>query len=310
MPFPDRPIGERYSPPISGWRWTKDRLRNVTNVAGMLGISVATAGHAWFKAPIDVQFNELPMPLRGLHPDMEGFRIVQISDLHTGKRTPVSYLKDLMHRANDLPTDLTVVTGDLVTSSLKWVRPACDLVAMLEGRILVTFGNHDYSQKGDPWISGEVADALEEELTGRHIEVLRDRAVLVTRGRGKLWVVGMEDYWFPTYSPDEAFAQVDDSAPIIALSHNPDTGFAMSRRGAQWTLAGHTHGGQLRIPVLGPLMLPVDDKSHDQGLFKVGDGMMYVSRGVGAKLRVRFRCRPEVTTFVLNATLGAGPTPP
>ena len=310
MPSPDHSIGERYSPPVSGWRWTKDRLRNITNVVGMLGISAVTGGHAWFKAPMDVEFSEHPMPLRGLHPDMEGFRILQISDLHTGRRTPVRYLTDLMRRVNDVPKDLVVVTGDLVTSSMKWVKPACDLVAMLKGRVLVTFGNHDYSKGGDPWISGEIADALEQELTRRNVEVLRDRAVLVTRGEGKLRVVGMEDYWFPTYSPDKAFAQTDGSAPIIALSHNPDTGFAMARRGAQWALAGHTHGGQLRIPVLGPLMLPVDDKSHDQGIFKVGDGMMYVSRGVGAKLRVRFRCRPEVTTFVLSTTSGAGPTPP
>jgi hypothetical protein len=87
---------------------------------------------------------------------------------------------------------------------------------------------------------------------------------------------------------------------VIALSHNPDTVYALARHGVQWVLAGHTHGGQIRVPVAGPLVLPVVHKEFAMGEFQVGNTRLYVSRGVGFRVRIRFRCRPEVACFRLS----------
>ncbi|HEV8606417.1 MAG TPA: hypothetical protein VGQ99_13675, partial [Tepidisphaeraceae bacterium] len=102
------------------------------------------------------------------------------------------------------------------------------------------------------------------------------------------------------YSPQKAFQGVHRDEPNVTLSHNPDSIFSLARHGAHFVLAGHTHGGQIRIPILGSLVLPVRFKQYDQGLFDVRGAKLYVSRGVGCRVPVRFRCPPEVTTFTLT----------
>jgi predicted MPP superfamily phosphohydrolase len=246
------------------------------------------------------------MPLPGLGEGLRGFRITQVTDLHTGG-TPVRYLDSVVDRVNDLPTDLVVITGDLVSSQLRWVAPACDVIARIRHPTLVTFGNHDYSTGHAPYLSTIVADALQRELDARRIEVLRNRAIPIERDGSRAWIVGLEDHWSGKFSPERAFAGVSPGEPAIALSHNPDTGPLLAGYGAHWILAGHTHGGQIRLPGIRPLMLPLRNKRFASGEFLVGKGSrkahMYVSRGVGCRVPVRFRCPPEVTTFVLEPSV-------
>jgi predicted MPP superfamily phosphohydrolase len=183
---------------------------------------------------------------------------------------------------------------------MKWVAAACDILAELRKPTVVTFGNHDYAEHREPWEGSEIADALQARLESHGITVLRNRAIPIERDGARIWIVGLEDFWSAKFSPHEAFAPTKPDEPIIALSHNPDSIFALEHFGAQWVLAGHTHGGQIRIPVAGPIILPVRHKQFDQGLFHVGNSFLYVCRGVGFRLQVRFRCRPEVASFVLQ----------
>lgn len=275
------------------------KVRHVINSFGAWGITALTLGRARSAYPFAVQFTEMAMPLRGA-PGFEGFRIVQFSDLHTGT-TPVPYLREVARRINELKADLVVVTGDLVTHSLEFVEPACDIVASLAAPKLVIFGNHDYAPTPLTNSSSVVAEALQAALRQRGVEVLRNAARSIERSGSRLWFVGLEDYWSGFYSPAQAFAGLAPGEPVIALSHNPDTGPMLARRGAQWILAGHTHGGQIRLPLMRPLMLPIETKRFAAGLFELGAARMYVSRGVGFRVPVRFRCPPEVTTFVVRA---------
>jgi predicted MPP superfamily phosphohydrolase len=263
-------------------------------------MTVATLGHARLISPFKTQYLEIPMPLRNLSPSFENFRILQLTDFHTGGYMPISHLKKVIAYVNTLPYDLAVITGDLVSHSLKYVNEAADLIAQLRKPIAVTFGNHDYSETIEPWSSHEVADALTTALEKHNIDVLRNRALTIEHHDGKLQIVGLDDFWSGTFNPEKAFANIDKNHPIIALSHNPDSVFTLRRFGAQWVIAGHTHGGQIRIPILGSLVLPIHFKQFDKGLFDVRGTKMYVSRGVGCRVPVRFRCPPEVTTFILK----------
>jgi uncharacterized protein len=280
--------------------WLVKNLRPIANFLGGAFMTVATLGYARLVTPFKTEYNQIEMPLRNLPASFENFRILQLTDFHTGGYMPIGHLRRVIAHVNTLPYDLAVVTGDLVSHSLKYVNEAAELVASLRRPVAVTFGNHDYSATIEPWSSHEVADALTKALEPRGIEVLRNRAMPIERDDGRIWIVGLDDFWSGTFSPETAFANIDKTEPIVALSHNPDSVFTLRRFGAQWVIAGHTHGGQIRIPILGSLVLPIHFKQFDKGLFDVRGTKMYVSRGVGCRVPVRFRCPPEVTTFILK----------
>lgn len=280
------------------WRY----LRGGVNFIGAMGIAAATLGHARFKAPFEVTYPEIPLPLANLPGPFEGFRIAQLSDLHAVRATPLGYIRRVVERVNELRCDIACITGDLVSSRVKDIRPVCDVLARLRMPGYVTFGNHDYSHTGDPWVSGEVADALEVELRKLpNVTVLRNQAVPVERGGSRIWLVGLEDFWSLKFDADRAFQAVNGNGEaVIALSHNPDTIYALARHRPQWVLAGHTHAGQINVPVMGALVLPMRHKQFVYGHFRVQDTRMYVTSGIGFKIKARFRCPPEVPIFTLR----------
>ena len=100
--------------------------------------------------------------------------------------------------------------------------------------------------------------------------------------------------------PSLAFEGVDTSQAVIALSHNPDTAYEMDNYGASVTISGHTHGGQIRIPGIGALLLNIQNSQFQQGMIKLPNSTLYVSRGVGFLKKIRIFCRPEVPTFILE----------
>ena len=117
-----------------------------------------------------------------------------------------------------------------------------------------------------------------------------------------LQVIGLDDLWAKRFDPSQAFADYDDRRPAIALSHNPDTvDLPAWGRYEGWILSGHTHGGQCKPPFLPPPLLPVLNRRYTQGEFSLsGNRSMYINRGVGHLLSVRFNVRPEVTLFELR----------
>ncbi len=279
------------------WSW----LRTALNRVGAVAMAVATGGYVWRNEPFRLEYTQIDMPLRNLPPSFEGFRIIQITDLHTGRATPVSFLEQIVQRVNEMPCDLVAVTGDLVSRRGKWIPTVFDLLSKLKAPTVVTLGNHDYTEGREPWYGSELADRIEKGLEERGIRVLRNEAIPIERPDGRIWIVGLEDFWSLKFSPQEALAGVSLDEPTIALSHNPDTIYALAKAGVQWVIAGHTHGGQMRLPILGPIVLPMRHKQFAIGHCQVANTKMYVSRGVGFKVRARFRCPPEVPCFTLRS---------
>lgn len=281
--------------------------------AGASAFGTAGAAYARYVEPFLPEFVRVPMPLKGLHPDLAGLRIIQISDIHVGDLTPDGFLRTQFEHISSLSPDLIVITGDLLTyADPRQIDQLEKLIPSLRARygVAVSLGNHDYNfgvsrphkfRPSAEWPVGAVADALCEMLRSRGIRVLRNEIWKLSVGRGAIQLVGLEDLLSDFYDPARAFRGIDTNTPSIALSHNPDTIADLCGFPCEWVLAGHTHGGQVRLPLIGALILPNELSQFDMGLFNVAGVKMYINRGLGYLLQARFNCRPEITEFTLQS---------
>lgn len=260
--------------------------------------SILTGLYTWRVEPEWLQFVERRLPVAGLPRDLEGRSLVQLSDLHVGS-VDESYLIDTLRRTAALDADFVVFTGDFVTAGVDDARNRLRglLPHFPHGRIgtAASLGNHDYGRR---WTQENQAGAVVALASEFGIPVLRNSS-LTAHG---LQFIGLDDLWSGRFDPERGFASADGDAATIVLSHNPDTA---DRPGMQeyagWILAGHTHGGQCKPPFLPPPILPVRNHRYTAGEFALpSGGRMYINRGVGYILRVRFNVRPEVTAFRLE----------
>lgn len=264
-------------------------------------------GYSYGLAPFRVQYHDIPMPIRGLPQSHEGIRIAHLTDLHASTIVPIEFLRDVVDRVNADKPDYVVVTGDLVTDADNhYLEAAADLIAGLKPTTIVAFGNHDYgvyrpgADSAFPKKRWTI-DVLTRLFEERRIVTLRNAAFPLHRGADRIWLVGLDDLWGGYFRPEDVFPQIPKDEPVIVLSHNPDTAPLLDTPyKPAWILAGHTHGGQVRLPFYGAILLPVRNKQYDQGRFQLTHSQLYVSRGVGYLRRLRFMCPPEVPTFVLH----------
>lgn len=240
------------------------------------------------------------MPLLNLPPHWAGRRVVQISDLHIGPQVDASYLLDAFARIDALQPDLLLITGDFQTAHRSeriddvW-RVLRHLNVPPRGCYAV-FGNHDY---GRSWRDRSVADALHDRLDSLNIGVLRNQH----RNIDGLTVAGADELWSDLYDARAMLGAIPSDAPVIAMSHNPDSVDGPEWRDFRgWILSGHTHGGQCRAPFLPPPLLPVVNRNYVAGSYDVGPARtLYINRGLGHSWQVRFNARPEITLFTLAA---------
>jgi uncharacterized protein len=266
--------------------------------AALAGSAVSTGLYTWRIEPHWVEVVERPLPVAQLPSALAGKRLVQISDLHVGLRVDDGYLMAALDRVRALRPDILVITGDFVSYWGAGTFPQLDRVLsrLPHGTraTLAILGNHDY---GRGWAQAGVADEIAARLAGLGVVVLRNESCTVDG----LEMAGLDDYWGPRFSPQAVLSGLDPSKPAVVLCHNPDAvdlpvwgGFS------GWILSGHTHGGQCKPPFLPPLILPTKNKRYTAGEFALGGGRrLYINRGLGHLLQVRFNVRPEITVFTL-----------
>ena len=239
---------------------------------------------------LDVTRHDVPAP--GLPAALTGLRVAHLTDLHYGRTTPVSILKETVRRTSLLAPDLIVLTGDYVTGSWKHAEPLAKLLAGLKPRLgmWACLGNHDYVTS-----SFRVVRAL-EEVGG--VRVLRNDAAEVAPG---LWVVGVEDHLRGVPSLAPFASRIPENAACLFLVHEPP-GVAMVEDRPWVALSGHTHGGQVRLGGRA-LHLPPGMKGFplSAGWGTFGKARLFVSRGIGNPgLPVRLNCAPELALHTLR----------
>lgn len=275
------------------------RRRWLTGIAAALvGAPALGALYGWRIETHWVDFVERNMPIENLPRELDGSTVLHLSDLHVGPQVDEQYLTSALERAAALGADFVVYTGDFITYD--GAERLGQLARVLSGgprgryATLASLGNHDY---GRNWVDARLSVRIAQIAADAGIQVLRNQ-ILRTHG---VQFVGLDDIWARQFST-ECLTGLELGPPTIALTHNPDTvdlpGWEPLRG---WILAGHTHGGQCKLPFLPPPVLPVANRRYAAGPVDLGNGrMLYVNRGLGHSLPIRFNCRPEVTLFTLR----------
>ncbi len=274
--------------------------RKLRALAGAAIVIIVLAGAAWLEAwwyePLHPVVSEYAVELPGLPEGLAGFTLVQLSDLHRhGGGLSDEAIKRAVALANRARPDVAVVTGDFAGSDPRDYKPCAALLKQLKAPkgIFAVLGNHDH------WVDdGYPREAL--RLAG--IRLLDNEHVEIAPG---LVLAGLDDELAGRPDERRALAGVPKGAALVILAHEPRTCERVKERTAL-LLVGHTHGGQVNLPLLARNKLPgLRGAKWIAGWYREGRVLMYVNRGIGMiPPRVRFRCRPEVSVFRLYPAKG------
>ena len=280
----------------AGWAGFRERWSGRRKIRGLeplrLDGKVSKAALARFNGGVAV--TDKRIWLNGLPDAFRGFRILQLSDIHHSLFVPLDRVAAVVELSNLLKPDLVTLTGDFVTYSRTSIEPVAEVLGALRAPagVFAVLGNHDFRVG---------ANVIEKALRHQNIDVLRNRHVELRDGGDKLHVAGVDDYG---YGADlgGALRNVPGGAPSILLGHNPRLVQAAACHGVGLMLSGHTHGGQVNLPLLGS----VYGRTPEQLRFKIGwdrlgDTQIYVSRGIGTiVLPWRLRCPAEIPCLTLE----------
>ena len=288
-------------------------LRRRSLLKGLLGLPILGLGSAFYISKVEpawLQVTQTPLALPRLSPAFDGYRVVQLSDIHVDDVwMNQARLRHIVEVTNQLTPDLIVITGDFITSG-PWPQLSTILAELRNLRaadgVLAIMGNHDHWSDA-AWVRQEIAAQGIREIT--------QAWHTLSRGGQSLHIAGFEDLWqvpqvkLPLISHAPRLTQLTSAMPsesaAILLVHEPDFADVSAANGRfDLQLSGHSHGGQCRIPFGGSPVLPTFGRKYYSGHYRVGDMQIYTHRGLGmVSPELRFNCRPEIAVFTLRSSV-------
>lgn len=276
-------------------------LRFATRASAGTVLSIAGGtGYATRLEPEMLKRERLSLALPGLPAAFDGYRIAQLSDLHLSTQRSRLRLDRAVKMALKLEADLLVITGDFVTSTLREpsLREALQPLTANPppDGVWASMGNHDH------WVD---AAGVRRVLAEVGISELHNSNAALERSGGRLWLAGVDDVWEQQHDLDAALSGIPAGETTILLAHEPDFADQSAATGrVALQLSGHSHGGQVRLPLLGAPVVPYLAEKYRFGLYTIAGMRLYVNRGVGnvgvmGLEAVRLNCRPEVTEITL-----------
>jgi predicted MPP superfamily phosphohydrolase len=263
-------------------------------IAGGAATAVGGPYYARHIEPDWLMVESVEVPIASLPSALEGFKIVQMSDFHLHPFTQLELVQKAVARANELEPDVVVLTGDYVLAAADSIYELAPTLAGLNARhgVFAVLGNHDH------WTEASVVRA---GLAEAGLAVLDNSGVALSAGGSQLYLAGVDDCWSGAPDLELALDGAPAAAPVVLLAHEPDFAdtFALDGR-VSLQLSGHSHGGQVRLPGIGALVLPTYGQKYDAGLNKASNMWVYTTRGIGViGPPVRFNCPPEITEIML-----------
>ena len=255
---------------------------------------------AFWLEPSSLELREYRLEIPNWPRSLAGLRIAALADIHAGSPfNGLDKLERIVALTNQSKPDLIVLLGDYVIHGVRggeFVPPdeLASVLAKMQAPLGVwaVLGNHDW------WLDAErVPSALEHH----GIRVLEDSSAPIRRGSGEFWLTGIGDFWEGRADIPDALQDVPEDSPIVAITHNPDVFPDVPHR-VNLVIAGHTHGGQVRIPFFGPVIVPSSYGRRYAAGHVVEDGRhLFVSSGLGTSiLAVRFLVPPEISLLVIE----------
>ena len=268
---------------------------------GAAALLSATGADALLVEPHHPVAEHVEIRLSRLPDSFHGFRIAQITDIHFGPYVGKAGVEEAVRIARSFRPDLLTLTGDFVSppfgqpfgpAGAQHTEPCADVLASWKGVPMVAIlGNHDH------WNG---ADIVAGALVDRGIRLLRNESFAIERGPDRLWISGVDDVLEKQDDLPKTLAAVPETEATVLLAHEPDFADDVAGFPVDLQLSGHSHGGQVRIPGLGPIVLPRLARKYHTGLNRVGRLQVYTSRGLGViNPPVRLNCPPEVTLLTL-----------
>jgi hypothetical protein len=282
----------------------------ITRRRFLLASACAGAGFALYAGEIERHWLEITrrdVSLPGLSHAFDGFRVAQLSDIHLDQYTEPFFLRDAVSHINRMNPDAVLLTGDYVTHELLPRRfsigPAWQCANLLNQlqcpHRYAVLGNHDVTVGRKQVVAA---------LAANGITVLENAFLAIERAGARFWLAGLDDPVEGAPDPGRAIpASIRNvpHEPVVLMCHAPDYVDHLvtlpAGRAVSLVLAGHSHGGQIRLPLAGPLALPVLGRKYVEGWFRFGDLQLYVNRGLGTVgIPFRFNCPPEITLLTLR----------
>ena len=258
---------------------------------------------------IEISHRDVFVP--GLSEAFDGFRIAQLSDIHLDEFTEPFFVRDAVNRVNSLNPDMVILTGDYVTygsfsntfaqgSEWQCANLLKELKCPLRNAAL---GNHDIRVG---------REKVTEALTSNGIPVLDNAYLPIERNGSRFWLSAVDDPVEGVPEPDKAIPEsirFIANEPIVLLCHAPDWANDLFHHPAgpavSLMFSGHTHGGQIRFPIVGPLDLPPFGRRYVEGWFRLNNLLFHVNRGLGTVgLPFRLDCPPEISLITLHPAQG------
>jgi len=241
-----------------------------------------------------VLVNRYKIPIANLPSTFHGFTLAHLTDIHLGSFVSESFVERIVHMTNALKTDAIVCTGDYVlgNDTNEKIDRVWPILSKLKARygVYSVLGNHDHHanfERSLYWLE-------------RSEQNIRHQCTPIKKGKERIIIGGAGDLWYDRLEIDNTFACSDEGDCRLLLSHNPDSIDTRFETPLSLVISGHTHGGQVVIPFLGPPVLPVKNKKYSSGFITTSKVPLFISKGIGwSGLPVRFNCYPEIAVLEL-----------
>ncbi|MCB1024588.1 MAG: metallophosphoesterase [Acidobacteria bacterium] len=257
-----------------------------------LASNLSKVARSALKEANSLKIEEVSISLRRLPKKLDGFKLVQLSDIHHSPFTDIDHIENAVNIANELKPDMFLLTGDYVSHDSRYIAPMADVLGRLDSEFgtYACLGNHDH------WTDAELVTDL---LRGEKINVLINEGFRFTAREASIWICGVDDHMAgKTDVPASLHGSYEDEMKLL-LAHNPAILRQAVRNGIDVMFSGHTHGGQVKIRDRENRFMA--NRRLKSGLHYRKDTQIYITRGIGTVVvPARYHCPPEISLIELK----------